>query len=272
MGLDVAAQRAAFARQCEEPRLVDRDLVVQPGHHGDRGFLQVRAFGVGGVVQPVPLVRVGHDVRRYAALDPLHDEEGRAERAGVLFQPQDARHRQVGVLGDEPHRAVLARHVVDGKDGVRGRVGRQAQRAEPQGRFRVLDGEEQGLAGHAVGLRDAHVDRLGAGQPGVEPRGEAAGEFFRVAGGGAGAGCRCHGPCSFARAPLPVLLCRAPSADCRRSQGATEPKPVNPLGSWRPKLPCSKMPWPVRPFRVKRAAWSMTPYAASGWALGSERS
>lgn len=48
--------------------------------------------------------------------------------------------------------------------------------------------------------------------------------------------------------------------------GATDLKSANPLGSCLPNEPCSKMPWPMRPSSRKRAAWSVTPYAANGWA------
>lgn len=243
----MSAQGVTLAGKREELGFPQRYLVVQSGQQAHRGRLQALALRVARRVQPVALVRVGHDVRRHPPLDALHDEEGRAERARVLLQPQHLRHGQVRALPHDTHRAVLADHVVHREDRVRRRVRREPQRAGMQRGFGVLDVEEQGLAGHAVGGGHGDTGGLGTGQAGAEPGGEAAGDALRVAGAGTRSRRRRHMVNPLVAQP---------------TYGATESKPVNPLGSCRPNEPCSKMPWPVRPSRRKRAAWSVTPYAA----------
>ncbi len=211
----MAAQCAALAREREERGVGGRDLVVQPRDDGDRGLLEPRALRVARLVQPVPLVRIGHDVGRHPPRDPLHDEERGAERPGVLLQPQHARHGHVGAVGDQAHGAVLALHVVHGKDRVRGRVRREAQRAPGERRSGVLDVEEERLAGHAVRLGHRHVDDFRARQMAAEPGREAPGQVVRVPGRGAKSGpvgFRCH-----VRTPPSVTL-RAPWSRSPRSR------------------------------------------------------
>src|SRR5690606_5972664 len=60
-------------------------------------------------------------------------------------------------------------------------------------------------------------------------------------------------------------------------QGATEPKSAKPVGSWRPKVPCSNMPQPstVGPspsVQVARATWSTTPKGTRPMTAGSDMS
>ena len=61
------------------------------------------------VCEPVAAERVGRVVRRGGAVDAVHQEERRAEQAGVLLEPPHLRHRHRGQLADQPDDLELAR-------------------------------------------------------------------------------------------------------------------------------------------------------------------
>ena len=101
IGVPVAAAGEVAARvEVGERRGCVRDR-VQPGQHAHRVVLQPLLLLPRGVEEPVVAEGVRHHVRRDDPLDPVHEEERRAEHlAGRLDEP-DRRHRDLGVVADE---------------------------------------------------------------------------------------------------------------------------------------------------------------------------
>ena len=138
----------------------------------DRAVLQLSLLLPRGVEEPVVAEGVRHDVRRDDPVDPVHEEERRAEHLAGRLEEPDRRHRDIGVVADVLDGVVLVLEVVAREDrDVRG--GRRHPRdvlaltgPAVLGPGRV---EDQGLRRHAVGV-DAAVQRdLGVGALGEQP-------------------------------------------------------------------------------------------------------
>ena len=106
-------------------------IAVQPGERRDRAVLQPALLLGAGVVQPVVAEVVGQHVGRHRAVDPVHQEERRAEHVAGRLDPADLRHRHLGPLAGEPHRVVLVLRA-----GTTGRPARPRPRARPGRRTR----------------------------------------------------------------------------------------------------------------------------------------
>ena len=134
---------------------------VQPGYHRDGVVLQTPLLRGTGVEHPVVAEVVWQHVGWHGALDPVHQEERRAENVAGRLHPPDRRHRHVAVLSCQPHGIELILQPVRREDGhVLG--GRSHSGDELALALLALLGpggvQDQGLGRHPVG-RDAGVQR-----------------------------------------------------------------------------------------------------------------
>ena len=131
------------------------------------------------------LHRVGQVVRRDAALDVVHHEEGHAEHRRVLLVPAQVGHRHGGLALEVLEDLVLEREVRIEEQGVLGGV--DPHHESVVCRLAVLSpsrGHEDGLVGEAVGPRGVDLDDRRVGplaELGGEPGGEDGGEVRRIA-------------------------------------------------------------------------------------------
>ena len=158
---------AGVGRVEERERRVRVGDRVQPRDHVDGRVLQPALVLGRGVVEPVVPEVVGQHVLRDHALDPVHEEERRAEHLAGGLHPADLRDGDVGGLADDPDRVVLLLERVGREDREVVGGGRDAGDVLPHAPLAALgpgDVEDQRLRRHAVGV-DAAVqrdDRVGA--------------------------------------------------------------------------------------------------------------
>ena len=142
-----------------EGPLVVRDR-VQPGQHLDRPVLQALLLLGRGVEEPVVPEVVGQHVRGHDPLDPVHQEERRADHPTCRLEPPHSGDRDVGELADEPHHVVLGLQVVRLENG--NVVGTRSHAGDvlTEVLLTVLgpgDVENDRLRRHAIGV-DARVE------------------------------------------------------------------------------------------------------------------
>ena len=176
----VAAQRRVPGGVRVQERERGRGVgdAVQPGDHRHGAVLQPPLLLGARVEQPVVAEVVGQHIGRHHALDPVHQEERRAEHVAGRLHPPDRRHRHVAVLGRQPHGVELVLQPVRREDGHvlggRGHSGDELALA-PLALLGPRGVQDQGLGRHPVG-RDAGVQghrRLRAvRQLGGQPLGE----------------------------------------------------------------------------------------------------
>jgi len=117
----------AVVRRGQEPSRTVRRQFVQRRQRLDRLTFQALLILHIGVEEPVAAVRVGHQVGRDEAMDPLHHEERHPDGVGARLQPEDLGDWDLGMVGHHLHGLELTLHVVDHEDRVRRGVGRDAR-------------------------------------------------------------------------------------------------------------------------------------------------